>query len=230
MKRIALLIDAENVSHDALQLILDKSYSLGKLVIKRAYGNWTNPSLHKWRQKILDANFKSIQNFNTSAAKNASDISLVVDAMDLLYSNKVDTFIIVTSDSDFSGLVARISEEGNSTYVFGYSKSPKALRNACDAFYCIDSMQNALSNTMVVSSLHDAWKIYDKNYKDWLDISEGSRHLKEQYQNFSLGEFGFKKFSLFIQSLKQFEVMYKRGKEQGDKIFYYRPRNKNKAA
>ncbi len=137
-KRFALLIDADNVSAKYLKPILDELSKYGTVTIKRIYGDWTL-SLHaKWKSALLENSITPIQQFGYTQGKNATDSAMIIDAMDILYANSVEGFCIVSSDSDFTRLAARIRESGLTVIGMGEKKTPVPFRTACDVFTTLE--------------------------------------------------------------------------------------------
>ncbi|MGI6204938.1 MAG: NYN domain-containing protein [Anaerovoracaceae bacterium] len=137
-RRIALLIDSDNVSADYIEVILDKVNEEGVTTYRRIYGDWTRTETKKWKNVLLDNSITPIQQFSNTKGKNSTDISLIIDAMDILYSGKVDGFCIVSSDSDFTRLASRLREEGMFVICMGEDKTPPALIKACNKFVNLD--------------------------------------------------------------------------------------------
>ena len=137
-KRFAVLIDIENIAPKYIELIMNEASNYGNITIKRAYGDWTRQSSSTCRGKLLDYSIIPMQQFNNTFGKNSSDSALIIDAMNILYRSNVDGFILVSSDSDFTRLAATLKEEGKVVVGMGESKTPVALRNACDYFKVID--------------------------------------------------------------------------------------------
>lgn len=142
-RKIALLIDADNVSHNKIGEMLAELSKYGTANIRRAYGNWASPSLKGWKDKLHDFAIRPIQQFNYSAGKNATDIALVIDAMELLYTQKLDAFCLASSDADFTPLVMQLRANGHEVYGFGERKTPSPFVNACTAFLYLDSLEGA---------------------------------------------------------------------------------------
>ncbi len=138
VKRFAVLIDIENVSQKYVGLIMDEASNYGDLTIKRAYGDWTQPASASWRKLLLENSIIPMQQFNNTFGKNSSDSALIIDAMKILYNNKIDGFCLVSSDSDFTRLAATLKEEGKTVVGMGESKTPSALIKACDSFKMLD--------------------------------------------------------------------------------------------
>jgi len=137
-QRVAVLIDCDNMSHRWVQAILAETAKHGTLGIKRGYGDWTDSHLDGWRDKLPTYAIQPVQQFAYTVGKNATDFSLVIDAMDLLYSGSVDTFCIVSSDSDFTRLAMRLRESGKQVHGIGARKTPQAFQNACDQFTYVE--------------------------------------------------------------------------------------------
>ncbi|NCT91769.1 NYN domain-containing protein [Cellulomonas sp. APG4] len=140
--RIALLIDADNASPRGIDVILNELSAAGETSIRRAYGNWTKPSLRGWADLLLERAIRPIQQYDYSARKNASDMALVVDALALHYTEKPEAFAIVSSDGDFTPLVMHLRERGASVYGFGDDKTPAPFKNACSRFLVMDRLED----------------------------------------------------------------------------------------
>ena len=132
--RLAVLIDTDNASVSHLEALLSEIATLGTASVRRAYGDWTRPQLNSWKNVLLNYSIQPIQQFSYTTGKNATDSSLIIDAMDLLYTERFDGFCLVSSDSDFTRLAQRIREQGLLVYGFGRSTTPKAFVQACDRF------------------------------------------------------------------------------------------------
>lgn len=132
--RLAVLIDADNAQAAVIEGLLTEVAGLGEAVVKRIYGDFTSPHSAAWKKVLQRHAIKPVQQFAYTTGKNATDSTLIIDAMDLLYTRSFDGFCLVTSDSDFTGLAMRIREEGLQVIGFGESKTPEAFRNACHRF------------------------------------------------------------------------------------------------
>jgi uncharacterized protein (TIGR00288 family) len=139
-RRIALLIDADNAPASKIDVILAEVARHGAANVRRAYGNWKSPNLQSWEATLHDYAIRPIQQFAYSRGKNASDMALVIDAMDLLYAGTLDAFAIVTSDADFTPLVMRILTDGLKVYGFGERKTPEPFVNACSQFTYVEGL------------------------------------------------------------------------------------------
>ncbi|AEF82494.1 NYN domain-containing protein [Leadbettera azotonutricia] len=132
--KLAVLIDADNTQPAIIEGLLDEVAKYGVASVKRIYGDWTSTNLRQWKERLLEYAIQPIQQFAYTQGKNATDSAMIIDAMDLLYSEKLDGFCIVSSDSDFTRLAARIRESGRTVYGFGEKKTPKAFVSVCDKF------------------------------------------------------------------------------------------------
>lgn len=139
-KRIALLIDCDNVSHHSIEGVLEELAKYGMVNVRHAHGDWNNPSLSGWIGRLHPHAIRPMQQFAYTKGKNATDAAMIIDAMDLLYSNRVDAFALMTSDSDFTPLVLRILESGLPVYGFGEKKTPKPFVDACSPFIYTENL------------------------------------------------------------------------------------------
>ena len=139
-RRIALLVDADNISHAKIAAILAELSKYGTANIRRAYGDWASTGLKGWKAKLHEFAIRPIQQFSYSTGKNATDIALVIDAMELLYTQKLDAFCIASSDGDFTPLVMQLKANGHDVYGFGERKTPEPFVNACTTFLYIDTI------------------------------------------------------------------------------------------
>ncbi len=139
-RSIALLIDADNVSHGKIAAMLAELSKYGVANIRRAYGDWTSTGLKGWTGKLHEHAIRPIQQFSYSKGKNATDIALVIDAMELLYTQKLDAFCIASSDADFTPLVMQLRANGHDVYGFGERKTPDPFVNACTTFLYLDRL------------------------------------------------------------------------------------------
>lgn len=131
---LAVLIDADNAHPSIVEGLLAEVAKLGVASVKRIYGDWTTPNLSQWKQVLLEHSIQPIQQFRYTTGKNATDSAMIIDAMDLLYAGHFHGFCLVSSDSDFTRLAARIRESGRRVYGFGEEKTPKPFVSACDRF------------------------------------------------------------------------------------------------
>jgi hypothetical protein len=132
--RLAVLIDADNAQAAVIEGLLAEIARFGEATVKRIYGDFTAPASSSWKKVLQRYAIKPVQQFAYSTGKNSTDSTLIIDAMDLLYTRKFDGFCLITSDSDFTGLAMRLREEGLTVFGFGEKKTPEAFRNACHKF------------------------------------------------------------------------------------------------
>jgi len=140
VKRIALLIDCDNVSHQSIEGVLEELAKYGMVNVRHAHGDWNSPSLSGWIERLHPNAIRPMQQFAYTKGKNATDSAMIIDAMDLLYSNSVDAFALMTSDSDFTPLVLRIIESGMPVYGFGEKKTPQPFVDACSPFIFTENL------------------------------------------------------------------------------------------
>lgn len=139
-RRIALLIDADNVSHGKIAAMLAELSKYGVANIRRAYGDWTSPGMKGWTARLHEHAIRPVQQFSYSKGKNATDMALVIEAMELLYTQKPDAFCIASSDADFTPLVMQLRANGHEVYGFGERKTPDPFVNACTTFLYLDRL------------------------------------------------------------------------------------------
>jgi len=148
--RIALLIDADNAPADKIDEILTELSTLGVINVRRAYGNWTKPGLGSWQTKLLEYAIRPVQQFDYSKRKNASDMAMTVDAMDLFYADRPDAFGIVSSDADFTPLVMHLRSKGAAVFGFGAQQTPKPFVNACSRFLYLEALGSDMDGASLV--------------------------------------------------------------------------------
>lgn len=139
--RVALLIDADNSPAAKIDLILNELSTFGETSIRRAYGNWKKPELKGWEEVLHEHAIRPVQQFDYSKGKNASDMAMVIDALDLLYTDSPDAFGIVSSDADFTPLVMHLRAKGAAVYGFGARKTPEPFVNACSRFLFLNELR-----------------------------------------------------------------------------------------
>lgn len=162
---IALLIDAENISPKYMKTILDELSMYGTPAYKRIYGDWTSPNMASWKMLLLENNLTPIQQFSYTQGKNASDSAMIIDAMDILYSQNCEGFCLVSSDSDFTRLASRLRESRMYVIGMGESKTPMAFKAACDSFKYIDVLSN-VKETQARAKAKPAEKASEKQTKN----------------------------------------------------------------
>ena len=157
--RLAVLIDADNARANIIEGLLAEIAKFGVASVKRIYGDWTTPNLGQWKTVLLEHSIQPIQQFRYTTGKNATDSAMIIDAMDLLYTDTFDAFCIVSSDSDFTRLASRIRESGKRVYGFGEKKTPRPFITACDRFiYTEILLVSANSETNDTDTIADSTK------------------------------------------------------------------------
>ena len=246
--RLAVLIDADNVPYSNIKNVMEEITKYGTPTFKRIYADWTKPTVSGWKKVLLENAITPIQQYSYTSGKNSSDSALIIDAMDILYSGKVDGFCIISSDSDFTRLATRLREAGMKVYGIGQKKTPQPFIIACDKFIymeIIDSEDeieesntpakkaNAKPNANFDKVGREVLKLISTTINDladetgWAFLGDiGNLMLKKQ-PNFDPRNFGFGKLNLLLNSLPQFEVE-KRDNSYGTKLVFARNAKKTK--
>ena len=207
LKNIALLIDADNASHAGIDPVLTVLAELGQVNIRRAYGNWAKPALSKWNQITHRYGLQPMQQFDLTKGKNATDMAMTIDAVDLLYAGKVDGFGIMSSDSDFTPLVTRLRQDGLIVYGFGSAKAPEPFRTACTRYIDVDQLirteaaeedQPAAETQQVdrelIELLGAAWKAASRDEEGYAKLQEVGQ-IAGNRSSFDVRNHGFKRLS-----------------------------------
>ncbi|MDN2662365.1 NYN domain-containing protein [Psychromonas sp. 14N.309.X.WAT.B.A12] len=151
LNRIALLIDCDNVSHNAIEGVIEELSKFGMVNVRHAHGDWNSPTLSGWIDKLHPHAIRPMQQFAYTTGKNATDSAMIIDAMDLLYSDSIDGFALMTSDSDFTPLVMRLLESGLPVYGFGEKKTPKPFVDACSTFIYTENFAREVKKNNAVT-------------------------------------------------------------------------------
>lgn len=223
IKRIALLIDCDNVSHNSIEGVFEELAKYGMVNVRHAHGDWKNPSLTGWIDKLHPHAIRPMQQFAYTKGKNATDSAMIIDAMDLLYSKNVDAFALMTSDSDFTPLVLRILESGLPVYGFGEKKTPRAFVDACSPFIYVENLlvkeedipledsnnkkknRNELrGDTSLVRLLRTATEQTSED-DGWADMSRVGLFISNN-GSFSPINYGYKKLGDLIRATELFDV------------------------
>jgi len=219
-KRIAVLIDADNAPASKIDVILNEVATFGVANVRRAYGNWKSPSLGPWEDNLHAHAIQPVQQFAYSKGKNASDIAMVIDALDLLHSGVMDGCAIVSSDADFTPLVMRLKASGCSVHGFGERKTPQPFVDACTTFTYVDALPTvdgepapattrvapaALRNdTRLVALLRSA-VVAAADESGWANLSRVRQQIGNQV-SFDPRNFGYAKFSDLVEATGLFET------------------------
>lgn len=205
--RYAVLIDADNVAAKYTKNILDELSIYGIATYKRVYGDWTRTSLAGWKNMALDNAITPVQQYSYTTGKNATDSAMIIDAMDILYSNNVDGFCIVSSDSDFTRLAIRLRESGKHVIGMGEKKTPKPFSTACNAFKYLEilaeeEVQSNEVDRVELKTLEEAIiRIIaeNANLEEEINIGELGSRLQGRYPDFDVRNYGYSKFSQFLK-------------------------------
>lgn len=218
---LAILIDADNANPATVRGLIDEIAKLGRATVRRIYGDWTMPNLGKWKEASLEHSIQPIQQFAHTKGKNATDSTMIIDAMDLLYAGNLDGFCIVSSDSDFTRLASRLRESGKRVYGFGEKKTPDAFVKACDRF--IHSEVYTRTGDQVPHRKGSAELATDKAFLElvggavddasdesgWAYLGHVGNILTKKDPAFDSRNYGYAKLGELLEASKRFEV--KRG-------------------
>ncbi len=206
-RRLAVLIDAENISIKYIKVVLDEVSNYGIATYKRAYGDWTNPVLKGWREEVLKNSITPMQTYSYTQGKNSTDSAMIIDAMDILYSGKVDGFCIVSSDSDFTRLASRLREAGMLVIGMGEKKTVEAFRTSCTAFKYLevlaadDENQSDISRKDVEDSIIKILMDNEANDRE-TTVGELGSKLSNRHADFDVRNYGYSKLTKFLESIK----------------------------
>lgn len=220
--KLALLIDADNASSKDIENILSEAtIQFGEITVKRIYGNFTAPNAASWKDCLNKLAIKPMQQFAYTTGKNATDGFMIIDAMDLLYTNRFDGFCLVSSDSDFTALAIRIREQGLAVYGFGKKQTPTAFINACTQFIHVENLRkeesslettennknitnestttspNPSSTTLPIEKIK---QIFDNAENDWIPVSLLGQQWKLLQTDFDTRTYGYKKLTDLVRA------------------------------
>jgi len=221
-RRLAVLIDADNISAKVAKDVFEELAGYGTLTVKRAYGDWTTSQLHGWKEQLHAYAIAPMQQFGYTVGKNSTDSALIIDAMDLLYAGHLDGFVIVSSDSDFTRLATRLRESGKTVYGVGAKKTPRAFRDACDKFTFLEVLradtsepqaqapeavvpEAAASGPVREASLGNLQSMLTKALNktatddDWSALGALGSHLNRTDPSFDPRTYGFAKLSNLVK-------------------------------
>lgn len=225
--KLAVLIDADNAQAALIKPLLDEITKYGVASVKRIYGDWTLPNLSPWKNKLTEHAIQPMQQFRYTTGKNATDSALIIDAMDLLYTNRFDGFCLVSSDSDFTRLASRIRESGLKVYGFGEQKTPQSLVSACSKFIYLDVLREPVADAAQAKGKQKTTPVLKKDEKllnllrkaiedasdeqGWAGLGPVGSLISKQAPEFDSRNYGFKKLSELVTALDVFETQ-----ERGD--------------
>jgi uncharacterized protein (TIGR00288 family) len=237
--RLAVLIDADNVSATHSAALLAELARYGVPTIKRAYGDWTTQQLTGWKSELARHAIQPIQQFANTVGKNSTDSALIIDAMDLLYSGNLDAFAIVSSDSDFTRLATRLRESGKTVYGLGRRRTPASLQAACDKFIFLEVLQDESTPVDEArdegDSLPDLRQILEAAVKataqddGWSSLSGVSNYLGKAYAAFDPRHYGFSRLGLLVGGQDYLEFEHPTGGQPRVRVRSRQPARKRTA-
>ncbi len=215
--RIAVLIDADNVSEKYVRVVFDEVLNHGTATYKRIYGDWTKPQFAKWKDVLLNYSISPIQQYGYTQGKNSTDSALIIDAMDILYSGNVDGFCIVSSDSDFTRLASRLREAGKYVLGMGEKKTPQPFIAACEKFKYLevllkDYTPESIDDKGVKANKNDLTEMIKSIIKEnsdddgWSFMGEIGNYISKRMPEFDTRNYGYQKLTPLISSMKIFEI------------------------
>ena len=219
---LAVLIDGDNIPSAYVKEMMEEIAKYGNPTIKRIYGDWTKPNLTKWKNLLLENAITPIQQYGYTTGKNATDSAMIIDAMDILYSGKVNGFCLVSSDSDFTRLATRLREAGMQVIGIGEKKTPNPFIVACDKFIYIEILKKQtlekneddkdLNKTNVDKITHKEINLITTTISDlsdedgWAFLGDVGSLLQKKRPNFDSRNYGFEKLTPLIKSIGHFEL------------------------
>ncbi|PYG87077.1 OST-HTH/LOTUS domain-containing protein [Ruminiclostridium sufflavum DSM 19573] len=248
--RFAVLIDAENVPYCNIKGIMEEIAKYGTPTIKRIYADWTRPTVSGWKNVLLENAITPIQQYSYTSGKNSSDSAMIIDAMDILYTEKVEGFCIISSDSDFTRLVIRLREAGMKVFGIGERKTPSPFIAACDKFTYIEIISASSHNNETYDNGPKKEGVAEKEQKSgtvaigkdiinliavsindvedengWAFLGDVGNLINKKQPDFDPRNFGFYKLTHLIKKLKEFEIEER--DTNNSKIKHIYVRNKN---
>ena len=247
--RLAVLIDADNAQASVIEGLLAEIARYGEATVKRIYGDFTAPTSSSWKKVLQKYAIKPMQQFAYTTGKNATDSTMIIDAMDLLYTRKFDGFCLITSDSDFTGLAVRLREEGLTVLGFGEKKTPQAFRNACHKFIFTEVLRPQIDNSKEESKINVIPKISNDQPKHdtgsaavkfpkkfilkaleqstddtgWANLGTFGSYLTKLQPDFDSRLYGYKKLSDLVKDKREiFSVEERKTPGSDHKVLYIR--------
>ena len=242
---LAVLIDGDNIPSAYVKEMMEEIAKYGNPTIKRIYGDWTKPNLSKWKNLLLENAITPIQQYGYTTGKNATDSAMIIDAMDILYSEKVNGFCLVSSDSDFTRLATRLREAGMQVIGIGEKKTPNPFIVACDKFIYIEILKNAskdkeseyekdLSKEVVDSITPKDIKLIATTINDlsdddgWAFLGDVGSLLQKKQPNFDPRNYGYQKLTPLIKSIGNFEIEQRESPKSKVKLIFVKNKEKRK--
>lgn len=244
---IAVLIDGDNIPSAHVKEMMEEIAIYGNPTIKRIYGDWTKPHLNKWKNVLLENAITPIQQYGYTTGKNATDSAMIIDAMDILYSNKVNGFCLVSSDSDFTRLATRLREAGMQVFGIGEKKTPNPFIVACDKFIYIEILKDQANSIEEEAGSSSAAKaatvdkitnkevqfisntVHDLSDDDgWVFLGDLGNMLIKKRPSFDARNYGFQKLTPLVESMPQLEIDKRESSNGRHKLVYVRVKPKSK--
>ncbi len=219
-RKLAILIDADNAQPAITENLMAEIAKYGTANVKRIYGDWTQPQLRGWKDLLLEYSIQPMQQFGYTRGKNSTDSALIIDAMDLLYTGRFDGFCLVSSDSDFTKLAARIRESGLVVYGFGEKKTPSPFVAACDKFIYTEvlakdedekedrkkkSSKELKQDTKLVNLVRNAIEASSDD-SGWAHLAPVGSYIAKQSPGFDPRNYGYQKLGELLNAMKLFEM------------------------
>jgi len=238
--KLAVLIDGDNIPSSYVKEMMEEIAKYGNPTIKRIYGDWTKPNLSKWKNMLLENAITPIQQYGYTTGKNATDSAMIIDAMDILYSEKVDGFCLVSSDSDFTRLATRLREAGMTVIGIGEKKTPEPFIVACDKFIYAEILKakteedsgqgkkDSGKKDEVEKITPKVIKLIESTISDladedgWAFLGDVGSLLQKKQPNFDSRNYGFQKLTPMINSIKKFEIEQRENLKGKFKLIYVR--------
>ena len=234
---LAVLIDGDNIPSAHVTEMMEEIAKYGNPTIKRIYGDWTSPHLSKWKNMLLDNAITPIQQYAYTTGKNATDSAMIIDAMDILYSEKVHGFCLVSSDSDFTKLATRLREAGKLVIGIGEKKTPNPFIVACDKFIYIEILRKQYAKKESVNQKENSKDSFDKitpkvvkliattisdlsDEDGWAFLGDVGSLLQKKQPNFDSRNYGFDKLTPLIKSIGKFEVDQRENSKSKHKLIF----------
>ncbi len=213
--RLAVLIDADNAVPRHARHVFDEIATLGEAAVRRIYGDFSGSRLAAWNEAVRSHAIVQHQQPNNTTGKNAADIALVIDAMDLMHKGKLDGFCLVSSDSDFTRLALRLREEGLDVYGFGEHKTPESFRNSCKRFIYVENLGEPAKPPEKTESLKNARALIAKaignSDDEWVHLSEVGQSIRNATPDFDPRSWGCSNLSALVKRFDRFEVRQNAG-------------------
>jgi len=240
---LAVLIDGDNIPSAFVKEMMEEIAKYGNPTIKRIYGDWTKPNLSKWKNILLENAITPIQQYGYTSGKNATDSAMIIDAMDILYSEKVNGFCIVSSDSDFTRLATRLREAGMQVIGIGEKKTPNPFIVACDKFIYIEILKTKTKEKVSEDEKELDKETFDKisqneikliattitdlsDDEGWAFLGDVGSLLQKKRPNFDPRNYGFQKLTPLIKSIGKFEIEQRESQKGKSKLIYVRNKEK----